>query len=160
MLNILSKYHRYRFTFKPSDDLVLKCEKNIPLKINGVYIIYTIINNHKMVIYIGCSGMYQKTGEIKMRGKEGMIERFTNGKQFGKQRKESWPEQMRKEYFEELTIECYDTNEDIPEIIEYHLLSEFKKEFHRLPLWNTKLQLRKILQSNFEIFKKQNNTSE
>lgn len=156
MFEILSKYNQQgEFKFKIDTNLSLCC-KTIP-NINGVYTISSIINEYEMIIYIGCSGIYEvKTEKIKTRGEgKGLPDRL-KAKQFDDYRQYSWPSQMQKEHFNELTIKWYNTENDIPEIVEYCLISEFKREYSRLPLWNLKNKLRKALDDKYEVFAKEN----
>lgn len=149
MFEMLSKYKKQGgFEFTLGDRLSKVCDA--PTDRSGVYIIFACMESEKQLIYIGCSGL-EKNGVITIR-KGGMKDRLVNGKQFGKPRRNAWPEKMADLSIDKLLVYWWDTENDYPEIVEYMLLSEFKKEYNRLPLWNNEFRLKKELQEIMGIY--------
>jgi hypothetical protein len=64
------------FSFKYGESFKEKC--NAPSDQSGVYLIYKIINDIEILIYIGSSGRRNKDGILKMR-KGGMKDRLIYG---------------------------------------------------------------------------------
>lgn len=140
----LSKYPRNgSFTFKPSEDLKLKC--NAPTDCGGVYLIYKISTTEKELIYIGSSGQ-NRDGEIKVRrsGLGGMKDRLVNGyhPKFGRtSRRKTFPEEMTKTYIDEIEIHWWathndNTNKDFPTEVENKLLELYKTQNSTNPIWH------------------------
>ena len=136
MFEFLSKYQESgEFIFTVNDNLKSVC--NDPVDKSGVYIVSTIINNNKKVIYIGRSG--EKVGNVIKHRKNGLMGRLAiDGKQFNEPRKKAWPKQMIIEFFDTLFIQWWNTENDCPIETEKLLLGEFRKKYNHLPLWNNK----------------------
>lgn len=116
MYDFLSKYQDFgMFEFTVNDNLKSVC--NAPADKSGVYIVSTIINNKKKVVYIGRSG--EKVGDVIKHRKTGLMGRIAiDGKQFNELRKKSWPKQMGIEFFDTLFIQWWNTENDCPREIE------------------------------------------
>jgi len=139
----LQNYSSGSFTFDVTENLMYKC--NAPNNRSGVYIIYSLQNLNKELIYIGCSGHITNEGIMSVRstGKGGLKGRIVNGHQFKDNRYRSWPNQMKIENIDSLEVHWFVTHNEIdcdsPLFVETNLLHEFYKVHKRLPRWNQKL---------------------
>lgn len=134
MFEILENYkHKGCFEFTLNDRLSIVC--NAPRDKSGVYLIWdSTDSSNKKLIYIGRSGEL-KNGILKQR-KDGIYGRLVKGKQFGYQRRKSWPMKMKELGMSALSIYWFDTEDDNPEEIEDRLLSEVVVKLNSLPDWN------------------------
>lgn len=138
MFERLLKYnHCGHFVFKRDDDLKDVC--NAPTDKSGVYMVWTMLNGERYLLYIGRSGKMQD-GVIVHRkaGLGGIKDRLVNGHQFGKiARRRSWPKVMEQYGLQELEINWYDTEFDDPVAVEHQLLAEVQEASGHLPPWNS-----------------------
>lgn len=129
--------HCGRFTFKRNDDLKAVC--NAPTDRSGVYLVWTLLDGERCLLYIGRSGK-KVNGVVVHRkaGLGGMKDRLVNGYQFGKlARRQSWPMVMDQLDIHELEVEWYDTGDEDPVAVEHSLLREVKSVSGELPPWNS-----------------------
>lgn len=141
MFKELEKYtEKGNFLFTSKDKLSKVC--TAPNYCSGIYLIYSIANRRRELIYIGISGRKGIDGNIIHR-KDGLRGRFLTGKQFGDRRQITWPKQMHIEKIESLDIHWYvthgNTNKDFPRDIEVALLNKFKNTYSVLPRWNKEI---------------------
>lgn len=140
MFEILDKYcHTGHFEFHADENLKNIC--NAPTDKSGVYIVWTIIDGNKQLLYIGRSGK-KENGVIVHRkcGLGGIKDRLVNGHQFGKlPRMRSWPIKMREMGLSVLSVFWFDTENDDPEKVEELLLAEATYKNGVLPPWNKQL---------------------
>jgi hypothetical protein len=133
------------FSFKPSESLKDKC--NAPINQSGIYLIYKIIDEEEILIYIGSSGQKKSDGTLKNR-KGGMKDRLVNGyhpNRFGEikriKRHKAFPQQMQKEDIAELKFYwwvTYDNNiSDFPTDVETILREIYRSKFQKLPDWHS-----------------------
>lgn len=135
-LEILKKYLIVgSFEFRCGEKLVDKC-KSIPNE-PGVYLIFTIRESIRELVYIGASGKINQNGTFKNQKLKKRLQNMQNSKL------------RRQEYFESKIIEsnldcievkwfityCHKFN-DLPLNVEGSLLQEYFNEFGVLPLWN------------------------
>ena len=132
------------FTFKTSEIFKEKC--NAPKNNGGIYLIYKILDNQEILIYIGSSGQRKKDGTFKARI-GGMHDRLINGyhpNQFGEakriKRQHAFPSQMLKEGIKEIKICWWMTYDnkflDFPTDIETILKKKYKNSYSQLPDWH------------------------
>lgn len=142
MFSFLDQYEsKGRFVFRQNDNLGVVC--NAPKNCSGVYLVYTVKDNNKRLVYIGCSGL-EEDGKIKMR-QDGLWGRLVKGKQFGIQRTQSWPSKIIELKLDSLYIEWWNTKNDFPEIVEYCALAEYMHEYNYFPDWNNEFRLKEAL---------------
>ncbi|MEO9893106.1 hypothetical protein [Aurantibacter sp.] len=129
-----------QFEFTPIDNLSDCC--NAPRHSSGIYLIYAEEFKTSKLIYIGISGRESPVGEIIHR-KDGLGGRIVNGKQFGLNRRRSWPMKMNEDGIKKIIVKWYVTygelNKDFPRNIENTLLSKILQNNGSLPLWNKKV---------------------
>jgi hypothetical protein len=139
--------HKYsdsgHFNFSPHESLSKVC--NAPSDKSGVYLIYEKTKSEINLIYVGSSGRKNIDGTIFIRnaGLGGIKDRLVNGKTSGKiPRRVAWPNQMREEGVESLSIHWYVTHgddySDCPRVVEKYLLAKHLENFAALPRWNKK----------------------
>jgi hypothetical protein len=144
MMNMLEELEKYkvkgRFEFKISDSLSQVC--NAPRNSSGIYLVYADVVNKARLIYIGISGREGEDGEIVHR-QDGLGGRIVNGKQFGKNRRISWPLKMKHDGIRTLKIKWYVTHgtldQDFPRPIERLSLQTILLENGSLPSWNNEV---------------------
>lgn len=128
------------FAFKQTDNLSAVC--NAPNNCSGIYLIYTVINGKRDLIYVGISGRKTAEGKIK-HWKDGLRGRFLTGKTDNVFRKIAWPNRMMTQNISELEIEWYVTygfhNQDFPRELEIELLTHYLNANGRLPIWNKRI---------------------
>ncbi|HMH34358.1 MAG TPA: hypothetical protein VK543_15075 [Puia sp.] len=146
---MFNKYlDRYRnrgmFSFNLSNSFRYVC--NAPADKSGVYLIYKIINQEKILAYIGSSGRKGKDGKLKIR-RGGMKDRLINGyhpNKFGQpqriKRHKAFPHQMKIENIEEIRTYWWVTfdgdNSDFPAVIESLLRNQYLSEHKKMPDWH------------------------
>jgi len=114
----------------------------------GIYLIYKLIDNKEILIYIGSSGQI-KNGILSVRksGLGGMKDRLVNGyhpNRFGEEkrlkRKVAFLKQMNNENINTLKFYWYVTydniNKDVPTTIEKVLSNNYISLYKRLPDWH------------------------
>lgn len=143
--NELKKYKcNGTFNYKSSESLSAKC--NAPKDKSGIYLIYKIVNEQEILIYIGSSGQRRKDGTLKVRI-DGMKGRLVNGyhpNRFGQSkriaRRKAFPLQMLKENISEIKVYwwvTYDNNNaDFPTDVEASLTGKYFDKFGELPDWH------------------------
>ncbi len=141
MLKELEKFEeKGSFTFSVEDDLSQQC--NAPKEGSGIYLIFAEDDDEDNLLYIGISGTKGKEGEI-VHQVDGMYGTFVNGKQFGLDRKVSWPLKMMKDEIELIVVKWYVTygehNDRFPRPIEEAYLTLYKQDNFDLPPWNFKI---------------------
>lgn len=142
----LKKYKiKGNFSFKSSELLKDKC--NAPADQGGVYLIYKIVKEEEILVYIGSSGQRRADGTLKVRG-GGMKDRIVNGyhpNKFGRidriKRHKAFPEQMQREQIGEIKFYWWvtydDENSDFPTDIEKRLRDNYCLKFGKLPDWHS-----------------------
>ncbi|MET6999449.1 hypothetical protein [Chitinophaga defluvii] len=145
MFDELKKYKNTgAFNFKTSESLKEKC--NAPIDKGGVYLIYKIVGDKEVLIYIGSSGQRNKDGTLKIR-KGGMKDRLVNGyhpHRFGEikriKRHEAFPQQMQAANITELKFYWWvtydDINSDFPTDVEAKLSKKYFEKFQKHPEWH------------------------
>lgn len=144
--DILGKYklkNNFTFeTFETFESLESKC--NAPTDKSGIYLIFKMNYLCETLLYIGSSGQ-KVNGQLKTRksGLGGMKDRIVNGyhPKFGKvKRKNSFPQQMKKENIAKLKIYwwvTYDSNNsDFPTDIEDKLIQKYINQYSKKPAWH------------------------
>lgn len=133
------------FSFKPSEIFSDKC--NAPDNKSGVYLIYKIIDNEEILIYIGASGQRKKDGTLKIRI-GAMKDRLINGyhpNRFGEtkriKRHKAFLQQMLTEGIQEIKVYWWVTYHnailDFPIDIEKILIKKYQKNnFNKRPAWH------------------------
>ncbi len=110
-------------------------ENNVP-KSYGIYIIYSIKNSSKDIIYIGKSGTMINDGTFR---KQGIAERLTK-KQEGIPRKIYFQNKIKEHEFEKLEflwIITFDEKyQEIPSLSEAKMFQAYFSEYKKLPLLN------------------------
>jgi len=141
----LKKYKTFgTFYFKHSESLKEKC--NAPTNQSGVYLIYKIVNEAEILIYIGSSGQRNKDGTLKVR-RGGIRDRLINGyhpNKFGQtkriKRHKAFPQQMQLENINELRFYWWITydneNLDFPTDVETMLTNKYSCHFRKKPDWH------------------------
>lgn len=128
------------FTFSAEDDLFKKC--NAPKDGSGIYLIFADDDDEDNLLYIGISGSKGEDGEI-VHEKDGIYGTLVNGKQFGLDRKLSWPLKMLKDEIELIVIKWYVTygkhDNRFPRPIEEAYLILHQQDNFELPPWNFKI---------------------
>jgi hypothetical protein len=129
-----------QFEFTTIDNLSNCC--NAPRHSSGVYLIFAEKIKTSNLIYIGISRRESPEGKIIHR-KDGIGGRIVNGKQFGVNRRRSWPKKMNEDGIKKIIVKWYVTygklNEDFPRNIENSFLSSLLLKNGSLPLWNKKI---------------------
>jgi hypothetical protein len=143
--NELKKYRlNDSFNFNYSELLAKKC--NAPHDKAGIYLIFKIVDEQEILIYIGSSGQRKKDGTLKVR-KGGIYDRLVNGyhpNKFGEtkriKRHKAFPKQMLNEGIKEIKIYWWVTyhneNLDFPTDVETTLREIYCNEFFKLPDWH------------------------
>jgi len=126
------------FQFSSSDDLEVVC--NAPNDASGVFLVYSIEGDNKVLIMVGSTGTVQNDGTLKAKN-GGLYDKIVNGHQFAKTaRKHSWKTQLKLEKIEAIEVFWYETYNDktkvIPTFVEGQILQLFLKENGKLPRWN------------------------
>jgi hypothetical protein len=136
------KTYKEKGAFDFKTDQMLRKECNAPKDKSGIYIVYAPEKTEGKPIYIGSSGKMKNDGIIKHRN-GGMYDRIVNGKQFNESRKLSWPQKMKEQQIDKLSIAWYVTfnndNKHIPSYVEAVLLQQYFDEYKRLPDWNDEI---------------------
>lgn len=142
----LEKYTtRGSFNFKPSEIFRNKCDA--PRDKGGIYLIFKIVDDQEILIYIGSSGQRKEDGTLKVR-RGGMHDRLINGyhpNRFGEpkriKRHNAFPKQMIKEGIPEIKVYWWvtydDTVTDFPTNVESRLREKYLTSFHKLPDWHS-----------------------
>lgn len=130
--------NKNQFQFDLNENLEEVC--NAPDAASGIFIVYDVSNEDKVLIMVGSTGTVQNDGTLKSKN-GGLYDKIVNGHQFAKTgRKYSWPAQMKKESIDKLEVYWYETfndkNKIIPTFIEGQILQNFLTEFNKLPKWN------------------------
>jgi hypothetical protein len=126
------------FTFIVENSLEEVC--NASETASGLFLVYAVEAEEKVLIMVGSTGTVQNDGSLKSKS-GGLYDKIVNGHQFAKTgRKYSWPAQMKKENISSIEVYWYDTfNEKIkviPTYIEGQILQNFLDENGSLPRWN------------------------
>lgn len=126
------------FQFSSSVELEEVC--NAPMDASGVFLVYALVGDEKVLIMVGSTGTVQNDGSLKAKS-GGLYDKIVNGHQFAKTaRKYSWKTQLKLENIEALEVFWYETYNDktkvIPTFVEGQLLQLFLKEHGKLPKWN------------------------
>jgi hypothetical protein len=132
------------FSFKPTESFRDKC--NAPKDKAGVYLIFKLIDNEEILIYIGASGQKTIDGKLKIR-KGGICDRLINGyhpNRFGElkriKRCNAFPKQMIRTGILEIKIYWWVTHSegylDFPTDVEAFLRNVYCDTFGRLPDWH------------------------
>lgn len=130
--------NKNQFQFDLYENLEEVC--NAPDAASGIFIVYDVSNEDKVLIMVGSTGTVQNDGTLKSKN-GGLYDKIVNGHQFAKTgRKYSWPTQMKKESIDKLEVYWYETfndkNKIIPTFIEGQILQNYFTEFNKLPKWN------------------------
>ncbi|NBW26941.1 MAG: hypothetical protein EBR38_00035 [Flavobacteriaceae bacterium] len=130
--------NKNQFQFDLNENLEEVC--NAPDAASGIFIVYDVSNEDKVLIMVGSTGTVQNDGTLKSKN-GGLYDKIVNGHQFAKTgRKYSWPAQMKKESIDKLEVYWYETfndkNKIIPTFIEGQILQNYFTEFNKLPKWN------------------------
>lgn len=130
--------NKNQFQFDLYENLEEVC--NAPDAASGIFIVYDVSNEDKVLIMVGSTGTVQNDGTLKSKN-GGLYDKIVNGHQFAKTgRKYSWPAQMKKESIDKLEVYWYETfndkNKIIPTFIEGQILQNYFTEFNKLPKWN------------------------
>ena len=126
------------FQFSPSVELEEVC--NAPMDASGVFLVYALDGEEKVLIMVGSTGTVQNDGTLKAKN-GGLYDKIVNGHQFAKTaRKYTWKTQLAKEKIEALEVFWYETynakTKVIPTFVEGQILQLFLKENNKLPKWN------------------------
>jgi len=126
------------FQFSPSDELEEVC--NAPMDGSGVFLVYAIEGEEKVLIMVGSTGTVQNDGTLKAKN-GGLYDKIVNGHQFAKTaRKYTWKTQLKLEKIAAVEVFWYETynakTKVIPTFVEGQILQLFLKENGKLPRWN------------------------
>jgi hypothetical protein len=126
------------FQFSSSDELEEVC--NATNDASGVFLVYSLEAEDKVLIMVGSTGTVQNDGSLKTKN-GGLYDKIVNGHQFAKTaRKYSWKTQLKLEKIEAVEVFWYETYNDktkvIPTFVEAQILQLFLKENGKLPRWN------------------------
>ncbi len=113
---------------------------NAPNDASGVFLVYSIEAEDKVLIMVGSTGTVQNDGTLKAKN-GGLYDKIVNGHQFAKTaRKFSWKTQLQLEKIEAVEVFWYETYNSktkvIPTYVEGQILQLFLKEKGKLPRWN------------------------
>jgi hypothetical protein len=145
MFEILKKYKSngfYDFSLNGS----YKDSCNAPSNRSGIYLIYKIIDDQEVLIYIGSSGQRDKNGDLKTR-KGGMKDRLVNGYHPNKfdqvkriKRSVAFPKYMLTAKIDKIRVYWWvtfdDENVDYPTDVETLLRNEYLLDNMCLPEWH------------------------
>lgn len=153
MFAFLEQYKKKgQFVLHQNGNLGMAC--NSPKDCSGVYLVYAIKGNDRQLVYIGCSGM-EENGKIKMR-QDGLWGRLVKGKQFGKQRTQSWLSKIVELKLDSLLIKWWNTEKDFPEVVEFCALAEYYCQNNCFPKWNRECKLKNTLHEEFADYLEKN----
>jgi hypothetical protein len=103
------------FQFSSSDDLEMVC--NAPTDASGVFLVYSIEEDYKVLLMVGSTGTVQNDGTLKAKN-GGLYDKIVNGHQFGKTaRKYSWKTQLILENIEDFKVFWNETYNDKTKVI-------------------------------------------
>lgn len=135
----LFKEDSNKFSLSRSQSLKEVC--NAPKDKSGVYLIYTVLNSEKTLVYIGSSGKMMQNGKLKTR-KDGLWARLVKGNHNSTKnsREKVWPNLISPPKIDSIYVEWFVTfNESlkqIPLLVESKLIQEYWEKEDCLPIWN------------------------
>jgi len=135
-MNILEKYQTQgTFLFHSGEKLTSKCT-DIPNE-PGVYLIFTIKKEKKVLAYIGASGKMNQDGSFK---KQKLNKRIQNMQNSTTRRQTHFENEIEKWGLDSIEVNWYVTyindHKDLPLNIEGTLLQQYVDKHGVLPLWN------------------------
>ena len=146
MFEILKKYKTHGFYDFTLQDSYREC-CNAPVDQSGIYLIYKMVYDCEILIYIGSSGQREKKNTLKTR-KGGMKDRLTNGyhpNKFGEtkriKRSIAFPKCMQNANIDKIRIYWWVTydneNFDFPTDVETILRNDYLLRNRCLPEWHS-----------------------
>ncbi len=142
MFTELMKYKENgHFFFTKRDSLKKVC--NAPTDKSGVFIVFALVRERVIMVYIGHSGEVKADGTLAVRksGLGGLKDSIVNGTFFGEPRHKGWKKAMRQEKIEALDVYWYVTHNeelvDCPKILEKKLIYKDFENSREFLAWNT-----------------------